>query len=418
MLALWNIIITLLWPLIYLYPPFRGTVGARLGNFPPGGYDPAAPGLKVLINAVSAGEVVAIAPFIHALRNTRPDCQVVLLTTTDSGQTMARDKLGAAVDLLAYFPLIDLPFVVRRYLDRLRPDLYITTESELWPNIMHACNRRGVPVALVNARIYLHNKTGLRGHVVRRQYDFIDRIVCQDELHHANFIKFGIPAERLTVSGNTKFDFAVEEWDEERLAEEQARWGITGGTVLTAGSTHHGEEEAVLDALSAVRESDPAAKLILAPRHIERAAEVVQLAYGRGYTAVTMADHAPETEWDVLVVDRYGVLMDMYRLADVVIMGGTFHPKVGGHNILEATALAKPVVIGPHTYSITAQVAMLDHVDGIVRVTDAAGLVRETAALARDTVRREAIGTAALMATEANRGSAQRAVGDVLALLD
>jgi len=170
-LALWNIIITLFWPLIYLYPPFRGTVGARLGNFELGGYNPDAPGLKVLINAVSAGEVVAITPFISALRKTRPDVQIVLLTTTDSGQTMAREKLGDSVTLLAYFPLVDLPFVVRRYLDKLRPDLYISTESELWPNIMNACQKRSIPVALVNARIYLHNKTGLRGHVVRRRQE-------------------------------------------------------------------------------------------------------------------------------------------------------------------------------------------------------------------------------------------------------
>ena len=142
----WNPLPWLLWPLLYLYPPFRGTIRARLGHFELGAYDPAAPGLKVLVNAVSAGEVVAISSFIRELKRQRPDSQVVLLTTTDSGQEMARQKLADALALACYFPLADLPFVVRRYLDRLRPDLYISCESELWPNIQSQCRRRGIPL--------------------------------------------------------------------------------------------------------------------------------------------------------------------------------------------------------------------------------------------------------------------------------
>jgi len=421
-LFLWNALILLLWPVLYCYAPFRGTIRARLGHFGLGSYNPSAPGLKVLANAVSAGEVVAIAPFIRELKLAQPDAQVVLLTTTESGQTMARGKLGGDVDLLAYFPLIDLPFAVRRYLDRLAPGLYITTESELWPNIMRTCQRRGIPVALVNARLYLHNKGGWRGRIVRRLYDFIDLIVCQDEKHRGNFLKFGLPAARLCVSGNTKFDFTVPAWSDAQLAEAKQQYGTTDCFVITAGSTHPGEEELLLDALAAVRAAHPGAggrppRLILAPRHIERAGDAATLARERGYTAVTLSDHKPGASWDVLVVDRYGVLTDMYRLADIVVMGGTFHPKVGGHNILEATALGKPVIIGPHTYSITSQVELLAGVDGLLACASGEELAAHMLALAGDPIRRGQIGAAALQATLAQRGAAKRAVEQVLALL-
>ncbi len=419
MLLLWNALILLLWPVLYFYTPFRDTMRARLGYFELGGYNPRAPGLKVLVNAVSAGEVVAIAPFIRELKLAQPDAQVVLLTTTESGQTMARGKLGGEVDLLAYFPLIDLPFVARRYLDYLAPDLYITTESELWPNIMHRCQRRGIPVALVNARLYLHNKGGWRGRVVRRLYDFIDLIVCQDEKHRDNFLKFGLPHGRLSVSGNTKFDFALPEWSAAQLAATRKHYGTAGCLVITAGSTHPGEEELLLDALRATRsahdDGEPP-RLILAPRHIERAGDTATLARERGYTAVTLSDYMPGASWDVLVVDRYGVLTDMYRLADIVVMGGTFHPKVGGHNILEATALGKPVIIGPHTYSITAQVELLASVDGLHACASGEELAAHMLALAGDRERCAQIGAAALRATLAQRGAAKRAVEQVLTL--
>jgi 3-deoxy-D-manno-octulosonic-acid transferase len=450
-LALWNCLITLLWPLLLLYAPFRGTLRARLGNFDLERYNPSVPGLKVLINAVSAGEVVAITSFVQELRRQRPDAQIALLTTTDSGQTMARQKLGELIDLLAYFPLIDLPFVVRRYLAKLRPDVYVTTEAEVWPNIQRGCQRRGIPVALVNARVYMHNKRGLRLWLVRKLYSLCDLIICQDGRHRENFLTLGVPAAKLTVSGNTKFDFALEDWDAARLAHWRDEHGMCGSdVVITAGSTHPGEEELVLAALAGLTLRP---KLVLAPRHIERAGEVVALCTKQGLRAVALADYKPGQPWDVLVVDRYGVLVDYYRLADVVIMGGTFHPKVGGHNILEATVLGKPVVVGPYQYSITAQMELLRADSALAEVADTvAGAVESpakgatlpvganlqggtnlpwvaadavppqsrsslTATLARllgDLAAAQAMGKRARELTLANRGAAARAVAAVL----
>jgi len=429
-LALYNILATLLWPLLWFYPPFRGTLKQRMGDFELGDYNPDAEGTKFLINAVSAGEVVAISSMLSELKRAVPDSQTVLLTTTESGQEMARTKAAGGFDLLAFFPLIDLWFVVRRFLDKLKPDVYITTESELWPNMQEQCRRRGIPVILVNARIYLHNKQGWRGSVVRRLYEQVDLVVCQDELQRKRFIEFGLTPKQLAVSGNIKFDFAAPGWESAQEREWQARWGRADWTTIVAGSTHEGEEELLCGALATVRAAtaDYSIRLIIAPRHVERTAAVVELAHARGFDAATMAaaearEHAG-SEWDVLVVDRYGVLVDIYRLADVVVMGGTFHPKVGGHNLLEATMLGKPVVVGPHTYSIVSQVEMLSAADALfscpLHGTDGsaasaatqlggylAELLADRAALADNGARAKEI-------TLRNRGAARRAVELVL----
>jgi 3-deoxy-D-manno-octulosonic-acid transferase len=416
-LLLWNTLLCLLWPLLVFYPPFRGSLRQRLGQFSLGDYDPTRPGLKVLINAVSAGEVVAITPFIRQLKLQRPECQVVLLTTTQSGQDMARSKLLGSLDMLAYFPLIDLPWVARRYLDRLRPELYITTEAEIWPNIQAQCRRRGIPVVLANARIYLHNKRGLRRVVMRRLYELCDLLICQDERQREQFTRFGFDPQRLVVSGNTKFDFELPEWSEQQLEQRRREFAIVDVPVVVAGSTHEGEEELLLRTLVELRKQPSGVRLILAPRHIERAGAVKQAAQALGFATLLLAEQQAGADWNVLVIDRYGVLVDFYRLADAVVLGGTFHSKVGGHNILEATALGKPVLVGPHTFSITSQLEMLAAVDGVVQVGAADELARELARLLADPPRREAIGEAARRATLANRGSALRAVNLALACL-
>jgi 3-deoxy-D-manno-octulosonic-acid transferase len=417
-LKLYNALLSVLWPLLYLYRPFRGTIAQRMGKFELGRYDPERLAPRFLINAVSAGEVVAITPFVLELKNSQPLAQIVLMTTTQSGQTMARQKLGEVLDLLLYFPLVDLPFVVKRYLERLKPSVYITTEAELWPNIQTQCRGAGVPVALVNARLYLHNKRGLRGAIVRWLYAQCDLIVCQDERHRANFLKFGVKPAQLLVSGNTKFDFSIPEWDDESLVEFHERLGLMSGPIVVAGSTHPGEEEIMLDILAALRPQYPQLQLLIAPRHVNRSADVLAMARNRGFNAASLADaEAGARGYDALVVDRYGALVDLYRLADIVVLGGTYHPKVGGHNILEATVLGKPVIVGPHTYSITSQMEMLKAAKGVITAKDPVALRDALLSLLGDSGKARNVGRAAQAATLANRGAAARAVESVLSLI-
>lgn len=413
MLAFYNRLVRILWPLLYLYPPFRGTIRQRLGHFESGNYHPDAAGINVLINAVSAGEVVAISSFIRRLRETVGHCNIVLLTTTESGQTMATSKLKGLVDLQAYFPLVDHPLAVKRYLDKLQPDLYITTEAELWPNIQSACRERRIPVCLVNGRLYLHNKTGLRRVILKELIELCDLIVTQDKTHWLNYIKFAIPPERLISSGNIKFDFELEHWGESRMSRERKALGLSEEPVITAGSTHAGEEEIAMDCLAQARLDNPSCRLILAPRHIERVEEVVKLLQKHKLRVRRLGEKGKMKPWDVLVVDRYGVLVDMYRFADVVLMGGTFSEKVGGHNILEATVLGKPVVVGPHTYGISAQMEMLRREQAVIE-TDREHAGGVLLALLNSIDERIRIGHKGRELTMQNRGAAQRAVDAVL----
>jgi 3-deoxy-D-manno-octulosonic-acid transferase len=412
-LRIYNTLIRLLWPLLYLYPPFRGTIHRRLGHFATGNYRADAEGLNVLINAVSAGEVVAISSFIRQLRESVAHCNIVLLTTTESGQSMAASKLKGLVDLQAYFPLVDHPLAVKRYLDKLLPDLYITTEAELWPNIQSECRERGIPVCLVNGRLYLHNKTGLRRIILQQLIELCDLIVTQDKTHWLNYIKFAIPPERLISSGNIKFDFELEHWGEGRMNRERRALGLSDEPVITAGSTHQGEEEIAIDCLAQARLENPACRLILAPRHIERVEEVVKLLQKHRLRVRRLGEKGKMKPWDVLVVDRYGVLVDMYRFADVVLMGGTFNEKVGGHNILEATVLGKPVVVGPHTYGISAQMEMLRREKAVIE-TDREHAGAVLLALLNSIDERIRIGNKGRELTMQNRGAAQRAVDAVL----
>jgi 3-deoxy-D-manno-octulosonic-acid transferase len=184
--------------------------------------------------------------------------------------------------------------------------------------------------------------------------------------------------------------------------------------VLVAGSTHTGEEELILTAVADL----PPTKIILAPRHLERLHEVVELCKRRELRCALLSTLEPQAaDWDVLIVDRYGLLVDCYRVADLVVMGGTFHPQVGGHNILEATALGKPVIVGPHTYGIAAQVELLDAARALAFARNEQELRLMLYALRADPLRRARMGAAGRAVTEANHGAARRAAEQVLRLL-
>lgn len=430
LLGLYNLLCTLAFPALLFYRPFRGSLRERLGAglgeaLAAAGYQRSGEGLRLLANAVSAGEVAAVSGLLAEIRRQDPSVQIALLTTTDSGVEMARKRLEGVAAAVLYFPLADLWLATRRYLDALNPDIYVTTESELWPNIQAQCRRRGIPSALVNARLYLHNKRGLRGLIVRQLYLLLDLIDCQDFRQAAYFHKFGVGLEdrpQLAVSGNTKFDLHLEAWDQERLLDWRRRLGLgeVQEPVCVAGSTHEGEESLILDALLEARLDMrlPHAKLILAPRHIERCAEVEALATGRGLRSARLSAQPAGTDWDVLLVDQYGVLVDCYRIADMVVMGGTFDEKTGGHNILEATALGKPVVIGPSIFGIRSQVEMLRGADALAEADGAADVAGAMRRFLGDPHEAAAVGQRALAVTQANQGAAKRAAQRLLALAE
>lgn len=299
------------------------------------------------IHAVSVGEVQAAVPFIKAARDDGFAGRIVLSTTTQTGRAMAERLASGLYDLHIYYPWDKIKFV-RRALDSLNPAAFIAAETELWPNMLFECKRRGVPAFLVNGRVsdrtWRRISGGLLKHAAAGVFSLFESIFLRDEEDARRLSSIGVPREKMHVTGDAKVDAllarkniaARDEWLD-RLAP--------GGPVFIAGSTHTGEDEKVLYAFETLRKSEPSARLIIAPRHPERADAVCSLIPDKYIFAKLSSPIAPE--WDILVVDRIGCLFDLYGTARAAFVGGSFTDN-GGQNILEPFSWGLPVQYGPH----------------------------------------------------------------------
>jgi 3-deoxy-D-manno-octulosonic-acid transferase len=395
-------------------------LGARLGySVGPVSGDPV-----VWVHAVSVGEVMAAAPLVERLRRARPDVTVVLTTVTDTGARVVRERLAHLGVVHRFFPL-DLPGAVRRVVEALHPALFVAVETELWPNVFRHLRRRGVPVMIANGR--LSDRSYRRYQWVRpllgRVLAGVRVFAMQSEEDARRVIALGAPPDRVLVTGNLKYEplpdpaGGVELW--RRLL------GLTPGRpVWVAGSTHRGEDEAVLEAHAQALREDPELTLIVAPRHPERVPEVVGLVQARGWQAVRRSalprvagPRLPDGAPPVIVLDTVGELAQLYGVADVVFMGGSLVP-VGGHNMLEPALRRKPILVGPHTENFRDIAALLVEAGGALVVSDSQQLAAELARLLRDPSRRAAMGTAAAQAAASRQGAVEATVQLLLSLLD
>lgn len=320
-------------------PGYRRHVGQRLGFIHPA---PESSGC-LLIHAASAGEMQATLPLIQALRTVWPDHALVVSTQTPTGAQALHAQWNGAIQHV-YLPF-DTPGATARFLDRLQPRLLILTERELWPELLLQCRRRAIPVVLLNARLSEHS---LRSY--QRWHALMDPVwsqlacVCAtDTASLERYRSLGVPAQRLVLAGNLKFDALLPEH-----ASPPPPWA-DGATVVVAGSTHEFEEEQLLPAWKSFSAHHPDALLILVPRHPQRFEAVARrldelgLVYARHSRGET-----PGAGVRILLGDSMGELVRWYRLATACFIGGTLAP-IGGHNALEAMALGKPVLFGPHT---------------------------------------------------------------------
>jgi 3-deoxy-D-manno-octulosonic-acid transferase len=311
----------------------------------------------IWVHAVSVGEVLAVSRLIQWMDAARPDCRIVVSTTTRTGQELARERFGA--DRVFYCPL-DLPWAVRSYLNALKPRLLVLAETEFWPNLLRGCFRRGIPVAVVNARI--SDRSWPRYRRLRRLWrPFlapISRVLAQSKTD-ADRLKFlGCLPERVSVAGNLKFDVrAVEEAEATRLLKT-----LTSGLrLIVAGSTLEGEEAALLEIWPRLLEADPQLAMVLAPRHPERFGSVAALLEKSGFTWVRRSGWRSGSEafipplkpGQILLLDTIGELASVYSLAAVAFVGGSLVP-AGGHNPLEPAQFGVPIVMGPHTANFRA----------------------------------------------------------------
>ncbi len=369
---------------------------------------------SVWLHAASAGEVQACVPLAKALRRTFPSAPLVLTTATPAGAARGRALLGGEGVEVRFLPL-DLPGAVRRFLERTQPRLGIVLETEIWPHLFEACRRRGIGLALASAR--LSERSVRRYGVLRapfaRALGACALIAAQTEADAARFRVLGAPADRVRVAGNLKFDIDVP-------AEVRARGHALrerhapGRPVWVAGSTHAPEERIVLEAHARVRETHHNALLVIAPRHPRRFEEVAACLEERGVGFARRSRGAVcDARTEVLLLDSLGDLLDFYAAADVVFVGGSL-VRVGGHNLLEPAALARPILSGPHLQTVAESARLLSERRALEIVHDARELAEQVARLLADGEARGAMGARARAVVEENRG----ALAALLALIE
>lgn len=395
-----------------------GRVADRLGRPPPEVNPRRQP--AIWIHAVSVGEVLAARPLVALLKATYPAHRLVVSTTTASGQLVAR-QLGPDVDAIFYAPL-DLPPCVARTLDRVAPELLVLIDTEVWPNLLRACRRRGVRTMIVNGRISDRSFRGYRlvRWFMRRALGGVDRVCAQNALWGRRFLALGLPPERLTVTGSLKFDAA----DDAAAAAGDADAVLrpfrfaAGRRVFIAASTLRGEEEPVLQAFARARRKFADTLLIIAPRHPERFGEAEAAAAGQGFAVARRSSLRADadTDADVIVLDTIGELAQLFRLATVVFVGGSLVP-AGGHNLLEPAVFGKAVLFGPHMENFAGVADLFVEQRAAWQVRSGRELGEAVEALLADAARREALGTAARALVDGNRGARRRTLAAIHALL-
>jgi 3-deoxy-D-manno-octulosonic-acid transferase len=400
---------------------YRHGIAERLGRVPArlNGKDR----LKTIwLHAVSVGEVVAALSVVEQLKGTgegqkrEPRFRVVVSTTTRAGQQLARDRVGP--DDVFYFPL-DFAWIVRRYLARLQPVMLVLVESELWPNVITECSRAGVPIAVINGRIsdrslprYLRLRPLWRRILIR-----VSAVLAQSPEDAKRFKTIGIPAERVTVTGNLKFDARVAK--PAGITEEIRQHLPWGMRVLVCGSTAEGEEGILLQAFQEIRKTEPNLVMILAPRHPERFDAVAELIRDQAEVSLRRTqwisnsrEIAPGT---VILLDSVGELASVYSLASVAFVGKSLRGS-GGHNPLEPAQFGVPIVMGPHYENFVAVVDWLLKNDAIKLVTDET-LTDVLVSLLSDRESADQLGLRALDAFDSQSGSTQKTVDGLLELL-
>ena len=391
-------------------PAYRAHLGERFGL----GRRLAKPCLW--LHAVSVGEVSAAAALVQALHERHPGLPLVVTTATPTGRAQAATLFGADVEV-RFLPY-DTPGSVRRFLARIRPRAAIIMETELWPNLLHECGRRGVPVLFASARL------GARSLPRYRRFGTLFRaglhnawVAAQSTADADRFIALGADPARTHVVGNLKFDMRLGEAVAEN-GRELRRTYLGRRAVWTAGSTHEGEEELVLDAHTDVARAIAGALLVLVPRHPQRFESVAALLERRGLAFDRRSrGETVRREAQVLLLDTMGELTGFYAASDTAFVGGSLVP-VGGHNLLEPAALGVPVVTGPYTQNGPEIARLLIEADGALEVADGAALADAVARLLADPALRERMGESARRFVEAHRGSLARLIALIEPLLE
>lgn len=383
-------------------PRLRPYFGERLGRLPAGleaSLDSAAQ--PIYVHAASVGEAKAAARLIDRLE-AAGHCVVATTSTVGGRDVLRNDRPHGDAHL---FPL-DHPWTVERLLRRVRPALSVLIETELWPSWIAGCARHGVPVVVASGR--LSDRSFLRYRKVRRlirpTLERVEAVGARTELDAERFVELGVPEARVAVTGDLKLDPPK---DRPALSIDLIR-ALTDCPVVIGGSTHEGEEVALLQAMAAAEKAGHGFVLVLAPRQVARCAEVVSAVKARRRRVIRRSELEGRhlVPGEVLVLDTMGELPALYATASIAFVGGTLAP-VGGHNLVEPVHAGCPVLFGPRVENVRKIVEILELGDAGKMVPNAAGLATELVAAFDDLEAVRLRGEIGREALEAHRGSTE-----------
>ena len=362
------------------------------------------------IHTVSVGESLAAMPLIRQLKAEHPELPLLVTTTTRTGAEQIA-KLGELVEH-RYAPL-DYPDALWRFLRRTRPRALVIMETELWPNWLAACARRQLPVVVMNAR--LSERSCQRYQKIRGVFAAMSRhlslILCQHRDDAARFLRLGVPAERVLVTGSLKFDIQLDQNQIE--AGQRLRSQIGPRPVWIAASTHPGENEQILAAMRQVRLQLPQSLLILVPRHPQRFDSVAALCQAEDLTlARRSCQETITSETQVYLGDTMGEMPLLLQACDVAFVGGSLVP-IGGHNLLEPASLGKPTLTGPHFFNFADVTRQLCDSKACEVVADADALAASLITLLQDEEKRQQMGMRAFDVVAANQGALAKTLAEI-----
>jgi 3-deoxy-D-manno-octulosonic-acid transferase len=389
----------------------RHGIRERLGIFPKDLHRQLMGRQVIWVHAVSVGETRAAIPLLKSLRKHYPDALLVLSNVTETGRKIAAGV--KEVDHYIFFPF-DLRWIVRKTLNIIKPNLIILVETEIWPNFVLEAKRQEIPLVLVNGRISDRSfpRYRMAGKLLEPILDSISDFCMQSEQDSRRIRHLGASSGRVQVTGNLKFDMQPPEIDTTELSSLKRDLKLPEAcTIWVAGSTHNGEELQLVDVYQKLRKSCPNLFLILVPRHPERCRQVHD-ELSKKDIAVTFRSEVVTinrtlTSGEIMIVDTLGEMLKLYAVSELVFVGGSLVP-VGGHNVLEASLMKKPVLFGPYMQNFKEIARLVRAAHGGLQVKDSDDLYRQMKVLLENPTEAERIGDNGRYLLQENQGATER----------
>ena len=376
-------------------------------------------GKRIWLHAVSVGEVHVLQTLVGQLESRNADLQLFISTSTETGFDRAREIFGE--QRVFFFPF-DFSWAIRNVIQRIRPDLLVLAELELWPNLIHIAAQQGLPLLVANGRLSENSHRNYRrfGLLMRPMFQSLTQVAAQDETYAKRFVVLGCDSQSVTTSGNLKYDAIETDRGNAKTTacrEVAANAGLNlEAPIFVAGSTQIEDERAAVEAWVSLRDEHPELQLILVPRHPSRVAETIELLKEHQLTANRRS--LPETrhETPILIVDVIGELSGWWGMADIAFVGGSMGSR-GGQNMIEPAAFGVPVCFGPNTANFKSTVDGLLSADAARVVEDASELSAFVSQMLKGRDQAEAIGSRARAFVLQHQGAGEQTVDLILEML-